>query len=264
MFSRVATTCIYLTGMFAFAQEVEQTPYPLPTDAKEAVFIYDERNGFTPPRQNAAPVLTIRTDGTIEMPTLYGQGRDITGKFSQQELQDFLTFVIEKNKFFEFDEAKVRAEMKEARLKREIPSVADAPDNIFEVRLADRKHSVRQYAVGAASQYQEIEALQQLSAIQRRVNQLKSVTRVGGQKGIATLRKQANAALRKEYPEIKPFTKSEFSGSYLRENGTISATFARVGMNNDGKPNGTYVRAIMEIPASDGLPTVVLRVKLKR
>ena len=239
MHARVSALLIYLMGTVACAKDGTDVTYELPKDGKAVVFVYDEQNGFTPPRQNDSPMLTIRANGTIEMPTLYGQGRDVNGKISQQELQDFLRFVIEENRFFEFDPATVQSEIQEARLKRQIPQIADAPDNVFEIRLANRKHNVRQYAVGTASQYKEIEALQQLWAIQRRIFHLRSETRVGGKQGIKSLLKQANAELKKLYPNINPFTDDEFGGSYIRDNGIISATFSRSGKTKDGQPNGT-------------------------
>lgn len=251
---------LFLMGNLSFAQDGQQGPYPLPADAKEAVFIYDEQNGFLPPRQNKAPMVTIRADGTIEMPALYSQREGITGKLSPQELQQFLTFVIEKNRFFEIDEAKLRADMKRADLRRDVVQVSDAPDNIFEIRLADRKHFVSQYT-GMAPLYKQVEALQQLFAIQRRVYRLKSETNVGGKKGIAALVKQANAALKDQYPDIKPFTTHEFIGSHVRDDGEISALIAREGLTSDKKSNGQFVRAKIKIPPKAKTASVVLQVQ---
>ena len=53
---------------------------------KMRLYFFDQRNGFTPPRETDKPVFSLRADGTIEIPKLYGPGRDITGKLTPEEL----------------------------------------------------------------------------------------------------------------------------------------------------------------------------------
>ena len=246
----------------ASAVEEKQTVYRLPMEPESVVISYDEQNGFTLPRQNEAPLLSILADGTVQMPDAFGTSRDVTGKISKDELQTLLRFIIEENKFFEYDADKVKAKMEEAQKQREIPQIADAPDSVFEIRTADKKHSVRHYALGEAGEYKEIEELQQLSAIHRRLNKLMSETRVGGKAGIEKLLKLANVELNEQHPDIKPLSAENFAGAYIAQDGKTSATFSRTGKKDDGKPDGTYVVAVLQIPEK-GDPQVTIRVKTK-
>lgn len=223
---------------------------------------FDQQSGFTPPRQNKAPVLSILANGTVQMPDLYGQSRDVTGKISQTELQELLRFIIKENNFFSYDMKKVQAKITAAQKARPIPQIADAPVSVFEIRLAKRKHNVRHYALGMASAYKGIDELQQLRAIQQRLNQLMNETRVGGKAGIEKLLKHANRELKKQHPNVKPFATAAFRGSYILRNGKIKVTFSRHGKKADGKPDGTYVVAIAEVPV-EGEPQVEIRAKFK-
>jgi len=257
------TALIPLTAAIALAADGKKTAYPLPTGARAVVITYDEQNGFTPPRQNHAPLLSILADGTVQMPDAYGQSRDVTGKISQAELQSLLRFAIEDNSFFSYDAEQVKEKMLEAEGNRQIPRIADAPESVFEIRLTDRRHNVRHYALGMAGQfYKDIEELQKLRAIHERLRQLMNETRVGGKAGIKKLVTAANAELEKQHPGTKPLTGKDFRGSYFRRDGKTAATISRNGKTAAGKPDGTFVVAIIEIPEK-GDPTVKIRARFK-
>ena len=244
------------------AQSKNLGTYALPDNRNEVIFAYDLKNGFTPPRQNQAPALLIRANGTIEMPSLYGEGRDIKGQLTPAELQAFLTFVIKENQFLEFDANTVQGQIDEIRQKRRVPQIADAPDTIIELKLPEHTHRVRQPAVGMPLEFKEVTSLQQLLAIRKGVNQLMSETRVGGKQGIKKLLEVINKKLGEEYPGVPALKVEDFSGSYMKQDGSISATISRAGKGTDGKPNGTYVTGIAVIPAGREQPMVTLRVKL--
>ncbi|MDA7492946.1 hypothetical protein N8510_02505 [bacterium] len=247
----------------AFAQAEKTAPYALPENGNEVIFAYDLKNGFTPPRQNNAPAFLIRANGKIEMPSLYGEGRNVKGQLSANELQAFLKFVIEENKFLEFDASTVQGQIEEIREKRKVPQIADAPDTVIELKIPGHTQSVRQPAVGMPSEFKEVTSLQQLLAIRKGVNRLMGETRVGGKKGIKNLLGTVNQKLKEDYPDVAPLTMSDFSGSYLKRDGSISATISRRGEGDDGKPNGTYVTATAVIARGSKTPLVTLRVKLK-
>ena len=205
----------------------------------------------------------LRADGSIEMPSLYGKGHDIKAKISAVEIQEFLHFVIAENRFVQFDASTVQGQIEELRKKRQIPQVADLPDSVFELNIPGHSHIVRQEAVGMPSEYREVTALQQLLTIQRRVNKLMSETRAGGKEGIKKLLGPVNQKLKAEYPDVAPLAVADFSGAYVRQDGMISATISRPGRKADGKPNGTYVNAVVLISESSDVPSITLRVKLK-
>ena len=237
-------------------------PFKLPADPETVVISFDLHSGFTLPRLNSAPVVSIRADGTVLMPDLYGQGKDITGKISGKELQTLLHFCITEKQFFEYDQQDVQKRMKKAEQTRQIPQVADAPVSAFVIQLADRKHAASQYALGMTGEfYEEIKELQNLRAIQSRLTKLMNEVRVGGKPGIARLLKAANTQLKQEYPDIAPLTADNFQGSYVRQ-GVIAATFSRFGMTKDGKRDGSYTVTTLEVPDA-GDPKVTVRVKTK-
>jgi hypothetical protein len=264
-----AVTCSCLiSGSFwsaptVSAQSEKKVKYKLPENANEVIFVYDEQNGFTPPRKNNAPVLLIRANGIIEMPSLYGKGRDIKGKISAEDLQAFLHFVIAENKFIDFDASTVQGQIEDIRKKRQVPQIADAPDTIVELKIPGYSQSVRQAAVGMPSEFKEVTAFQQLLTIRKRIARLMSETRVGGKEGIEKLLGPINKQLNTEYPDVAPLRVSDFGGAYLRQDGTVSATISRPGRDSEGKPNGTYVAATAVVSSDSEEPVVTLRVKLK-
>ncbi len=245
------------------AQEQQMVKYDLPANKNEAIFIFDQQNGFMPPRKSKAPVFLLRANGQIEMPELYGAGRDVKGKLTPAEVQKFLHFVIAESKFLEFDANTVQGQIEQIRKTRQIPQIADLPDSIFELNLPGKQQTVRQEAIGMPSEYKEVTAVQNLLAMRRGINTLMGETRVGGKAGITKLLGPINLKLKDQFPDAAPLTENEFRGSYTLQNGNLSATYSRSGKGKDGKPNGTHVTAVVEIPRNADSPSVTLRVKLK-
>ena len=259
---RIALGLLVVFSSFLLADE-KPKPFPLPEDPKAVVISFDLHSGFTLPRLNKAPVMSILADGTVLMPDLYGQAKDIEGKISRKQLQSLLQFCVTENKFFDYDEKDVQARMKKAQHTRQIPQVADAPVSAFVIQLADRRHTASQYALGMTGEfYEDIKELQNLRAIEKKMNSVMNEVRVGGKKGIAKLLKAANAELRKQHPDVKPLTAAEFRGAYFRQGGVLSATFSRFGMTKDGKRDGTHTVASVQVP-EDGEPEVTVNVKAK-
>ena len=263
----IAVAGLLAGSLSHFANAGEKTGkavrYALPENGNEVIFVFDLKNGFTPPRQNNSPTLLIRANGKIEMPSLYGEGRDIEGKLNETELQEFLRFVIEEKKFVEFDANTVQGQIEEIREKKQVPRIADVPDTIVELKIPGHANSVRQPDVGMPSEFKQVEDLQRLLAIRKRVNQLMSETRVGGKQGITKLLVPINKKLRQEYPDVAPLVAQDFSGSYMQQDGSITATVSRAGRDREGKPNGTYVTGTARLSPGGDKPEITLRVKLK-
>ena len=241
----------------------QESTYTLPKDPEAVIVVYDEQSGFGLPRQNPGAVLTILRNGTVLMPDVFGNGRSFKGQLDEQEVQELLRFMIGKQKFFDYDMEKVKAAMKKAESDRNIPQIADAPVQVFEVNIADREHRVSHYALGMATEYPEIESLQQLLAIQKRLRGVMNQTRVGGRKGVERLLATANRELKSQLPDIKPFSREEFVGAYTRNNGVTTATFSRTFKDDEGKSTGKFVVASIELPEKNGEPKVTVRSKLE-
>ena len=257
---RLFVLSLVLSNQIGMAQE---STFTLPKDPKAEIIVYDEQAGFGLPRRYPGAVLTILRDGTVTMPDIYGRGQSFKGRLDEQELQDLLRFVIGEKKFFDFDAEKVKAEMKAAESKRQIPQIADAPVQVFEVQTAKRQHRVSHYALGMATEYREIESLQQLHAIQKRLRRVMNETRVGGNSGVQNLLELVNRELKTEMPDARPFTLDEFTGSSARGEDGVNANFFRRFMGDDGRPNGKFIAALVEISGADSKPKVMFRSKLK-
>jgi hypothetical protein len=253
-------SCLMVTVISA--AEEGQTVYRLPMEPKAVVISYDEQNGFLGPRQNEAPLLSILADGTVQMPDSFGTSHDVDGKISKDELQSLLRFVIEENKFFDYDSEKVKAKMEEAQKQREILQMVDAPESVFEIRIADKKHSVRHYGIDFANEYKEVDELLHLHAIHRRLNKLMGETRVGGKTGIEKLLKLANEKLDKQHPGTKRLTAENFGGAHITQTGITYVIFSRSGQTDDGKSDGTLVSALLVFP-KEGDPQITINVKTK-
>lgn len=260
-----AIVCLFTSAVFAAAEDKPKAKtYALPKDPKAVVISFDYKGGFTPPRKKDAPALSILRDGTVQMPDRFGLAKDVTGNISEAELQSILRLAIEDNKFFEFDPAKVKEKIKKAEAGMKfVPRIADAPNSVIEIRLADKTHKVSQYALGfIVNQYPTVKELQQLNAIQTRLNHVMNLTRLGGEKKLAEMLKLANAELKKQEPNAEPFAASELQSASQRQDGTLYVSFHRRFNTADGKPDyKRYVSASIQIPAG-GKAKVTVRAKL--
>ena len=237
--------------------------FKLPKDPKAVVISFDWKGGFTPPRKNMAPVLSILADGTLLMPDRFGMAKDVTGKITRKELQDLLRFAITENKFFKFDAAKVKEKVRKASAGRPRIAIADAPSSVVEIKLAGKSHKASYYALGfAARQYKTVAELQQLYAIQQRLNRLMNVTRLGGKKEVAKMLVLANVHLKKKFPKAAPLTASDLQSAGVRRDGSKYVSFSRYGKRADGKPDGTYANVFIQIKG-DTEPKVTVRAKLQ-
>lgn len=245
------------------AEDKAKKTYKLPKDPKATVISFDFKGGFTPRRLKAEPALSILADGTVQMPDRFGFSKDVSGKISQKELQALLRFAIEENKFFSFDAAKVKEKVKKASVGRPIARVADAPSSVIEIKLAGKSHKASYYALGlAANQFKTVAELQQLFAIQKRLNVLMNLTRLGGEKGLKAALKHANDELKKKYPKAKPLTADDLRSVNIRKDGKKTVSFGHYPRRPDGASDGTYVTATLQYPAK-GEPMVFVRAKLK-
>ena len=88
-------------------------------------------------------------------------------------------------------------------------------------------------------------------------------TRVGGNSGVQNLLELVNRELKTEMPDAKPFTLDEFTGSSARGKDGVNANFFRRFMGDDGRPNGKFMAAFVEISGADSKPKVMFRSKLE-
>ena len=109
--------CILLVSCAGLsAQDGGKPVYQLPENQNEIVFVFDQRNGFTPPRETDKPVFSLRADGTIEMPKLYGPGRHHRETYTRRTA-GVSTFCDIRLSVLKFDANTVQGQIEEIRKK---------------------------------------------------------------------------------------------------------------------------------------------------
>jgi len=262
---RSLVACVFFSCLVPVlsAEDGGKPVYQLPENQNEIVFVFDQRNGFTPPRETDKPVFSLRADGTIEMPKLYGSGHDITGKLTPEELQGFLHFVISECQFLKFDANSVQGQIEEIRKKKRVPQIADAPDSVFELHLPGKNLFVRQEAIGMPEEFKEVTALQRLFSLRSGIMKLMSETRVGGAGGIKWLVGKLNEDMKFVYNDEPPLETAHFISARFAHDGEILATFARRGKDKNGKFDGSFLNVGATLKGKYEDPTFVYQRKLK-
>lgn len=195
----------------------------LPKDPKAVVLSYEEVGGYGPVRTRKGPFLSVLADGTVRVLPLQKGAKDLELKLTGAELQELMRFVVEKHRFFEFDEKKTLAAMG-----RKGAIIMDASSTVIAVKTKDKAKQARFYALTwAARQHPKVRALQDLDAIGQRLVNLMAVVRAGGWKKAAAYLALANAELRKAHPQAKPLTAGDLVWTGRHPDGSLVVRFHR-------------------------------------
>jgi hypothetical protein len=231
--ARLVTGCSLLVVGFALQASADEQDnpsqkapatgmkYALPDDPKAAVIVLDFKGGFTPPRISDEPTLTIRADGAVDIPAKFEGQKAFKGKLDIEEVQQLLAFIIEKQKFLEYDPAKVREKLAAGGPRL---AVADAATTVIRVTVDGRTKEASHYALGIGG---KIEELERLAAIQRRLMQVQSVVQLGGKDQVAKWLEPINAELKKQHPDAAPLTGDDLQSGGERVDGSVYLSFAR-------------------------------------
>ncbi|MHC4164917.1 MAG: hypothetical protein ACYSUM_22615 [Planctomycetota bacterium] len=224
----------------------------LPRDPKAVVLSYDEVGGYGPARTRKEPYVAVLADGTVKVPPFREGAKDLEVKLGAAELQELMRFVVEKHRFFEFDEKKVKAAMGQGNV-----IIMDASAAVISVRVRGKSKQARVYALTyAARQHRKVRALQDLSAIQQRLVNLMAIVRAGGKTKAAALLTLANAELRKSHPKVKPLTAGDLVSTSKYPDESVVLRFHRY------EGPGRYTSASVRQP-KDGDPQVEVSAKEK-
>jgi len=195
----------------------------LPRDPKAVVLSYDEVGGYTSVRTRKEPYVSVLADGTVKVRPFRAGAKDIEGKLGAAELAELMRFVVEKHRFFEFDEKKVKAAMGQGNV-----IIMDASAAVISVKVREKSKKVRFYALTyAARQHRKVRGLQDLSAIQQRLVSLMAIVRAGGKEKAAAFLTLANAALRKNHPQVKPLTVGDLVSTSKHPDASLILRFHR-------------------------------------
>lgn len=222
--------------------------HQLPDDPRAVVISMDYKGGMLP-RKDHSPVLQILANGTVKIGNPWGQSQEIEGQISTLELQQLLDMAITKNSFFKFDQETVkqaiRAEQQAGGL---FFRVADASTTVIRVHADDKDHTAEYYALSMhANRHPKIEELQNLQAIQKRLQQVMSVVKAGGPEATQKYLDQANAELRRQEPQAAPLTIGDLQYANIRPDGRRQLRFYRAKTNESGKVE-SYVSVQIDHP----------------
>ena len=157
-------------------------PHTLTTAPDAIVIQWRTIGGLSIDRSNIAD-LTIYADGKTVVGPRFGQGKHVEGELSMGQIQDLLRFAIDEQHFFRFYSRAVDAEIKAILRQRQVdsqdvggiavplgPPYVDAGTTVILIAADGQQHEVRfQGLVFAVQDYPEINALQQLRAIELRL-----------------------------------------------------------------------------------------------
>jgi hypothetical protein len=229
MVSRVlfATVLCFLIGSASQAQQ--KAAFPLPADSSIAVLSVDSRGGFWTSRVNAPPVFALYGDGRVVYRHPTDTSRNLDAMLSPAQVQALLHFAIDDQEFFGLKREDIEQAI-EADSRRDGFSltVHDATTVHIRITLADRQNEVSFYALGAvAAEYPRVKPLQQLYAVERRVNALVAVLRDGGPRGIEDALQRANAHLLTEQPGLPALSADDYSLGMSAPDGRRLHVFVR-------------------------------------
>ena len=161
--------------------------------AGEPLITLDYTGGYTVPRETKAPYLEIYEDGKIVARNPFSKDKPREGKMSKEALKKLV------------EEIRTKLVTPDAWPK-DAPFISDASTTVIRVG----KKNARQYALGfLARRYPRHQKIQALRAAAGRLDLIRNVTIVGGEKKAKALLATANKHLKKALPKAKPFPLSE-------------------------------------------------------
>ncbi len=226
-------------------------PHKLPADKKATVVSLDYRGGFTPPRLNASPTLSILADGTVLIPKNYEGQKAFEGKLAPDELQELLDFIVVKNEFFAYDPKAVQAKLNKGGPR---PIVADAATVVIKVSCDDTTKEASQYALGFGSD--TVKEVGQLVAIKNRLERVRSVIQLGGPEKLAKWVDLANKQLKADFPQVKPLSADDLQSGGERVDNSYYVHFSRTVVDAGAKPPTTTVTTAFVNQPAAGEPRV--------
>ena len=165
-----------------------------------------ERNGglrVAPPEGfEPQPLVAVFADGTIVRGVDRPGLTEVRGKISQRQLFELLDFIVNRNQFYKADTTAIKTslEQREPRV-----MIADAMSSRFAVNLKRGSHVVNVYALEfTRSQHPDIEMLDRLLAIEKRLQHHVAIVEIGDEKQVQAILQAMNRELKKKRPAAPP------------------------------------------------------------
>jgi RNA polymerase sigma factor (sigma-70 family) len=178
--------------------------------------------------------LTSHVKGRVLAPNSQPQkSKVLEGRLSARELNELLRFALDEQKFFDFDPAAVRFEIREKyQSDGTVADSTDATATTFRIRTADRTHEVRWSRLAkTAWDFPDVKRLHQLYAVDRRLQQVFYVLVADGPERVEAAAEKANALARpyyRRFPELPRLTAADlFRVTPSADGSRMQFTFSR-------------------------------------
>ncbi len=159
----------------------EKPPIPLSADPTTAIITMDSHGTYTVGRTLSAPpipqgpLLTIYASGETTVIVRNGNSpQEIRRALLPSEVQQLLHFAIDEQNFFALSGTDIQKAVTAENKRLGIGyGVGDAIDTVIRIKTADKENEVHFYAINEYAQaYPSIKALQQLQALQSRLERV--------------------------------------------------------------------------------------------
>lgn len=203
--------------------EQEAKAIALASDTQGPVFEFAQSGSLLSAAANQKKLIKLQlfADGKV----IVGGPRGVNlteSRMSRQELDQFLNFVVNKQRFYELDSTDIESRMKG---KKKL-DVNDGSDSIFTVNLKRGKHEVSIYTLwNAVRIFPDFEEVQRLGAIEKRCNLMISKIHLGDRGDeVLTL---INTEVKKLDLGLAPFSLDEMRLATPLANGGFQVSFER-------------------------------------
>jgi RNA polymerase sigma factor (sigma-70 family) len=209
-------------------------------------------------RADAAGTDVAGTDAADPGDSGSQKGKVLDGRLSVRELGEVLRFVLHDQEFFEFDQAAVKAAIRDRyHADGNVRDSTDATTTAFHIQTADRTHEVRWSRLSkAAWDFPNVERLLQLHAVDRRLSQVFYVLLAGGPERVEAVVAKMNGLLEEFYrrcPGAPRLTAADLVHAIPSADGSqVEFLFSR---NKDKQVSNSLFEAAIVVPRQ-GEPTL--------
>jgi DNA-directed RNA polymerase specialized sigma24 family protein len=175
----------------------------------------------------------------------------LQGRLSVQEIEELLRFALHDQEFFDFEEAAVKAAIRDKYDSDGNGSAAnDATTTGFRIQTADQSHEVSWSRLDkAAWDFPKVERLLQLHALDRRLSQLFYVLVAGGPERVETVVAKMNELALpyyRLYPQVPKLTAADlFKVTPSADGSVVRFTFSR---NKDKRVRNPLFEISLDVP----------------
>jgi hypothetical protein len=183
----------------------------------------------------------------------------LDGRLCARELEEVLRFALHDQEFFEFDQAEVKAAIRDKyQSDGNVRDSTDATTTGFRIRTADRNHEVRWSRLGkAAWDFPKVERLLQLYAVDQRLSQVFYVLLAGGPERVEAVVEKMNGLVQDyycRYPDAPQLTAADlFRVTPSADGSQLEFIFSR---NKDKKVRNPLFEVVIVVPQQGGEPTI--------